>query len=245
MKFRNDPMVHLFEVVQDWLQERGRPLVIIAGILLGVAVLYVAGSTYFSWRESRAARAFAEAYEKYSAPVQDTTLATNPIGKFYTDEKVKWQETAEAFEKLAGEYPGYYDQIGRYYAGAAYLHIDPAKGMQLLEQVANKNDAETSGLARLALAEYHASQGEQDKAIEIFEKLVASSSDLKQAAQLRLAQVYEKVGQTERAVEGYFEVAKADRSTPAGSEAERRLSAIAPDRVKDLPAVDPTASVVP
>lgn len=246
MRHRNDPMVRLYETIQDWLQDRGRPLVIAVGVLIGAALLYVAGSTFFSWRESKAARAFAEAHEKYSAPVQDaTTLTTTPVGKFYTDEKVKWQETAEAFEKLASEYPGYYDQIGRYYAGAAYLHFDPAKGTQLLEQVAAKNDPETSDLARLALGEYHASLGENDKAIEIFEKLIASSPTLKQSAQLRLAQLYEKVDQTERAVESYFEVASADRSTPAGSEAEKRLSALAPDRVKDLPPIDPTSTVVP
>lgn len=247
MKHRNDPLVHLYDVTQDWLQDRGRPLIIVVGVIIGVALLYVAGSTFFSWRENRAARAFAEAYDKYNAPVQDSTSITStpPVGKFYTDEKVKWQETAEAFEKLSSDYSGYYDNIGRYYAGAAYLHFDPAKGTQLLEQVAGKNDPETSDLARMALAEYHASNGENDKSIEIFEKIAASSSDLKQASQLRLAQLYEKVGQTERAVELYFEVAKADRATPAGSEAEKRLSAIAPDRVKDLPPIDPTATAVP
>jgi len=247
IKHRNDPLVHLYDVTQDWLQDRGRPLVIVVGVIVGVALLYVAGSTFFSWRESRAARAFAEAYEKYNAPVQDSTsLTTTPVlGKSYTDEKVKWQETAEAFEKLANDYPGYYDNLGRYYAGAAYLHFDPAKGTQLLEQVAGKNDPETSDLARLALAEHYAINGENDKAIEIFDKLASSSPNLKQASQLRLAQLYEKTDQTERAVELYFEVAKADRATPAGSEAEKRLSAIAPDRIKDLPPVDPMATAVP
>lgn len=246
IRHRNDPMVRLFDAIQEWLADKGRPVLIIIGVIIGAALVYVAVSTFLSWRENRAARAFAEAYEKYSAPVQDsTTLTPNPVTKFYTDENVKWQETAEAFEKLAGEYPGYYDNIGRYYAGAAYLHIDPAKGLQLLEQVAGKNDPETSDLARIALAEHHANIGENDKAIEIFEKIAASSPDLKQAAQIRLAQIYEKVGQTEKAVESYFEIAKSDRTSPAGSEAEKRLAALAPERVKELPPIDPTAAAIP
>lgn len=246
MRHKNDPMVRLYDTVQTWVQDRGRPIVIVAGVIIGAALLYVAGSTFFSWRETRAASAFAEAFEKYNAPVQDsTTLTPTPVTKFYTDENLKWQETAEAFEKLSAEYPGYYDNIGRYYAGAAYLHIDPAKGIQVLEQVAGKNDPETSDLARMAIAENHARNGENDKAIEILEKVAASSPDLKQVAQLRLAQIQEKIGQTEKAVDGYFEIAKSDRTTPIGSEAEKRLSALAPDRIKDLPPIDPTAAAIP
>ena len=36
MKFRNDPMIRLYDKTQDWLQERGRPLVIGIGILAGL-----------------------------------------------------------------------------------------------------------------------------------------------------------------------------------------------------------------
>jgi predicted TPR repeat methyltransferase len=97
----------------------------------------------------------------------------------------------------------------------------------------------------MALAEHYASAGETDKAIEIYGKVVTSSPDLKQGAEIRLAQMYEKVGQTEKAVESYFEIAKADRTTPAGSEAEKRLAALAPDRVKDLPPIDPTTAAIP
>jgi hypothetical protein len=50
-----------------------------------------------------------------------------------------------------------------------------------------------------------------------------------------LATCYEKKGETERAVELYLEVARLDRSSATGSQAEKRLSAIAPDRIKELP----------
>ena len=244
MKFRNDPMIRLYEATQEWLQERGRPLVIAIGVIVGLIVIYLAGSTFISWREGRAAAAFAAAYEKYSAQVLDSSVVTttpvNTAGKTYTDERTKWQETADAFEQLARDYSGYYGEIGRYYAGVASLHFDRDKGLKLLQEVAGKGDSMTSDLARMALAENHAANNEADKAIEIYEKLLDSKHIPKQAVQMELGRAYEKSGQTERAVQAYFEAAKAERAKTTGSEAERRLSALAPDKVKELPLPDTT-----
>jgi hypothetical protein len=50
-----------------------------------------------------------------------------------------------------------------------------------------------------------------------------------------LGHTYEKIGDIEKAADAYVEAAKPDRSSGAGAEAEKRLSAIAPDRLKDLP----------
>lgn len=234
MKFRHDPMIRFYEKTQNWLQERGRPFIIAIGIIAGLAVLYVAGSGFFSWRASKAADEFGKAFEKYNAPVQDTPTV-GQAGKFYTDEQTKWQETAEAFENLAREYSGYYGEIGLYYAGVARLRLDRERGLQMLQQVADKNDGETSDLARLAMAENYLAVGDYDNAIPLYEKLLTSPAVAKETAQMGLASSYEKKGETERAVGLYIEVAKIDRSSPTGSLAEKRLSALAPDRLKELP----------
>ena len=134
-------MIRLYDKTQDWLQERGRPIIIAVGILAGLVLLYAAGSYYFAYRKANAQTAFSQAIEKFIAPVQDPTTpsTTPPTGKYYTDEQTKWRESAEAFEHLASDYSGYYGAIGLYYAGASYLHIDRDKGLSLLEQVAGKN----------------------------------------------------------------------------------------------------------
>lgn len=237
MKFKHDPMIRFYEKTQDWLQERGRPFVIAVGIVAGLVLLYVAGSYYFDYRKTKAETAFAEAIEKFTAPIQDTSSpsTTPPTGKFYTDEQTKWRESADAFERLANDYSGYYGNIGRYYAGASYLHLDRDKGMSLLEQVAGKNEHPTSDLARLALAENYAANGDNEKAISLYQQLLSTSSNLRPAVEVGLGHVYEKTGDVEKAVEAYLEAAKPDRSSGAGAEAEKRLSAIAPDRLKDLP----------
>jgi tetratricopeptide (TPR) repeat protein len=240
MRHRHDPMIRFYEKTQDWLQERGRPIVLTIGIIAGLIVLYSAGKYFFEYRKSKAETAFAQAVEKFNAPVQDSSLVTTTptAAKTYSDEKTKWQESAEAFERLANDYSGYYGTMGNYYAGVAYLHLEGGKdkGINLLQQAADKNEQPTSDLARLALAEYYAASGDTQNAISTYEKLLNTTTSIKPAIYLGLGRAYEKAGNTEKAVEAYFEAAKPDRSAPAGADAEKRLAALAPDRLKDLPA---------
>ncbi|HEX8089979.1 MAG TPA: tetratricopeptide repeat protein [Blastocatellia bacterium] len=240
MRHRHDPMIRFYETTQDWLQERGRPIVLAIGIIAGLIVIYSASKYFIDYRKSKAEAAFAQAVEKFNAPVQDSAVVTTaPTAmKTYSDETTKWQESAEAFDRLANDYSGYYGAIGHYYAGVCYLHLDGGKdkGISLLQQAADKNDQPTSDLARLAIAEYYASGGDTQNAISTYEKLLNTSTNIKPAVYLGLGRAYEKAGDTEKAVEAYLEAAKPDRSAPAGAEAEKRLTAIAPDRLKDLPA---------
>src|SRR5262249_56167759 len=134
------------------------------------------------------------------------------------------------------DYPGYDGRIGKYYGGTAYLHFDKARGQQLLQQAADKNDQPTSDLARLALAQNYVADGDDARAIEIYEKLMNSSFVPKQIVQIGLAREYERGGDKQKALDFYFAATLAQRNSPAGSEAEKRLAALAPDRVKELPA---------
>jgi hypothetical protein len=230
-------MVRFYERTQEWLQERARPFVIAIVVIVSAVVLYLAGTYFFDYRRTHAEAAFAEALEKFNARVQDSTVATTAPAtlKTYPDEQTKWKESAEAFEKLASEYSGYYGSIGRYYAGVSYLHIERDKGVGLLEQVAATNDKPTSDLARLALAENFNSNSEYDKAISLYQQLLGQSDSLRPAIQLGLGRAYEKSGDAQKAAEAYFEAAKLDRSSPVGLEAEACLKRVDPSRIKDLP----------
>ena len=238
LKVRNDPMIRFYEQAQEWLQDKGRPLVIGIGVVVGLILLYTVGTYFFQYRKDRAAAAFAQAFEVYNAPVQDPTAVatTAVVGKSYNDEATKWQESADAFERLANDYSGY-RALGRYYAGVSYLHLDNShdKGVNLLEQTAALNDQPSSDLARLALAEYYATQGNTEKSLALYQQLLNSANLLKPAIQYAMGRVYEKSGDKQKAIDSYFEAAKADRATGNTSDAEKRLAALAPDRVKELP----------
>ncbi|MFL6278214.1 MAG: tetratricopeptide repeat protein [Blastocatellia bacterium] len=239
LKQGHDPMIRFYERTQDWLQDRGRPIVIAVGAIIGVVALYFLINYFFQFRQARAESAFAAAFEKYNAQVQDPTqpATSMPTSKTYSDEASKWQETAAAFEQLSNDYSSYYGTIGRYYAGAAYLHLPDSreKGLSMLRGVADRNDDRASDLARLALAEDASAQGNADEAIGLYEKLLNSTTVLKPSVQLALGKLYDKKGDKQKAADYFFEAAKADRMTGAGTDAEKRLAAVAPERVKDLP----------
>lgn len=239
MKYRNDPMIRLYDKTQDYLQERGRPIVIAIGVIVAAIVLYVAWDWFSSYRLEKAATAYAAADENSNATVNDptTTPPPNQTGKTYNDEKVKWQETAEAFERVAKDYSGYYGAMARYRAGVAYLQFDRDKGIQLLQQAIKEDERPASDFARVALAESYLGNSETDQAVAEYKELLKSPA-MKQVAQLGLGHAYEKAGNTEQAVEAYFEVAKENRTSSAGQKAEERLRALAPDRLKDLPVSD-------
>jgi tetratricopeptide (TPR) repeat protein len=236
-------MIRMYERIQEWLQERGRPFVIAIGVIAGLVVLYVAGHYYFQYRESKALAAFSQAMEKYKVVAQTSIDPSQPANTAASDDKTKWQDTASSFDNLANDYSGYYGTIGRYYAGVCYLHFDPATGIIRLEEAANKNDQPTSDFARLALAEHYAAQAdakEVEKAIPIYNQLLGTSAALKPAIEYALGKAYEKVGNTQAAVDAYYEAAKADSPFATRQQAGERLRALAPDRLKELPPITNT-----
>ena len=245
LKFRNDPMVRLYEQTQDYLQDKTRPVLIGIGIVVGVIALYFIGSWFFSSRSANAQAAFAKAYDKYKAPVLDAP-STTQTGTYYTDENQKWQETAKAFEDLANDY-GSFAAIGNYYAGVSYLHLpsDRDKGIALLKKAIDKNEQPTSDLAQLAIAENDLASGDAQAAISIYEKLLKSKFVPTPVVQTNLGKAYEKAGDKQKAIDVYFEAAKASRATTTGSDAEKRLSVLAPEKIKELPAFDPLAAATP
>ncbi len=245
LKFKNDPMIRFYERTQDWLQDKSKPVVMAVGVVVAAIVLYLLGSWFFSGREVKAQSAFAQAFDKYKAPVIDPSGVTSQTGTYYTDENQKWQEVAQAFEQLAQDYSGYYGATANYYAGVAYLRFNRDKGLELLKKAVDKNEQPTADLAQMAIAENHIVVGDAANAIPIYEKLLKSTSVPAQSVQTELGRAYEKTGDTEKAVAAYFEAAKISRTTTTGSEAEKRLSALAPDKIKELPTPDPLANAIP
>jgi predicted Zn-dependent protease len=234
MKFKNDPMIRLYERTQEWLQEQGRLVLIVLGVIVGLVIVYMAADYFFSSRKHSAQMLFSDALEKYNAPVLET-IPANQVGKAYSNEDTKWKEAGAAFELAASEYPGYFGAKGQYYAGLSYIHIDKEKGIKLLEAAVNSKEQPTADLAKLALAERMLMESDPSKAIETLESLQSSTSLPKPAIQIALGQAYEKLGDIQKAAQAYVDAGQIGRTTPAGMEAEKRLKAIAPDRLKDLP----------
>ncbi|MBO0799507.1 MAG: hypothetical protein J2P31_11860, partial [Blastocatellia bacterium] len=101
-----------------------------------------------------------------------------------------------------------------------------------------QKDSETGARARLTLAQRYEAVGKYDDAIAEYQKLKAKPYTIPAALiDLNMAKVYETQGKTKEAVDLYFGIAnnKDWRASQVGSTAVERLTALAPEKVDQLP----------
>jgi tetratricopeptide (TPR) repeat protein len=238
-----DPLRSAWHILEDWLEVNRRRIVTIgaiaAGLVLLVAVLYYV----FEYRAEQQQRAFAEAFEKFTATVGAAPAVPGMPGapaKTYATKEEKFADAAKAFEQLADDYSAF-DDVGRYYAGLSYLEIEPAKGVSLLEGVAS-SDAEITREAQLALGEYFLRSGEDARAEQQFEKLSNDPGNLPRFYILnRLAAAKERAGKPTEAAALYKQVVDADRNSEFGVEAEKGLQRVDPAAAAALPPKTPAS----
>jgi hypothetical protein len=221
-------------ILKDW-----QIASLMLSLFIGLIAFHLFANSFFSFKKSDEFIAFHLAMDKSEAPVINTPKLGQK-GIYYTDENIKWQETAKAFEHVANKYHGDYELQANYYGGVAYLNFDREKGLQLLEKVIDSGNSYFSYLAQFAVAKNYDTTGNIQDAIQSYQKLLANSQEHdREEIYTRLGYNYEKMGDSRKAVEAYFEAAKLARSSNYSSikrsQAEQRLAALDPDKFKELP----------
>jgi hypothetical protein len=229
--------------LQEWVAVNSRPILVIGGIAVGLAL--VVGLVYYftEYRRNQALAAYADAYSKYTATVGASPATPAMPGQptvSFPDTQTKFREAAAAFEKLADDYSGYRD-IGRYYAGLSYLENGDDKGLALLQGIAD-GDSEVANEARLALAEQYLKRGDHANAESLYTKLVEDPKGLPSSfLKTRLGLVKERLTKPAEAAALYRQVVDTDRTSPAGIEAEKGLQRVDPKQAASLPPKAPPA----
>jgi tetratricopeptide (TPR) repeat protein len=224
-----------------WVKERSRSIAQWVAIAVGVIALAGVIWWFISSRAKNAAESMAKAMATHQAIVQNPlpTLTAGQIA-FKTEDE-KHREAYRAFTEAANEYPSYNGDTARYFAAVHQLSFEPEKAEVTLKELAQK-DSEVGAQARMALAQRYEASGRNDAAIAEYQTLKGKPGPIPAALiDLSLARVYEAAGKKEEAVKLYFDIAsnKDLRSTSVGSAAVDRLSAIAPDKVDQLPPPEP------
>lgn len=232
-----DPLRSAWHILEEWLEVNRTRIVAIGAIAIGL-ILVVAILYYFlEYREQQQQRAFAAAYEKFTAPVGGAPALPGAIGApktTYPDAKAKYTDAAQAFMALSDDYSAYED-VGRYYAGLSYLEVEPDRGVKLLEEVAG-GGSEVQYEARLAVAEHYNRAGDLQKAEAAYDKLQNDPGNLPRFFILtRLGSVKERLGKQAEAAQLYKTVVDADRNSEFGTEAEKGLQRVDPAAAAALP----------
>lgn len=241
-----DPLRSAWHILEDWMEVNRERIVMISGIAAGALVLFGLAYYFLDYRTQSRLAAYSAAYDKYTATVGPAPATAGPTAPgaskvTYPDDQTKYTESAAAFESLANDYSDYRD-IGHYYAGLSYLQIQPDKGIQMLQPLAD-GTSDIRAEATLALAEYYDKAGTYDQAEIYFQKIADNPGKLPRMYVLnRLASVKEHLNKQAEAAALYKTVIDVDRNAPTGLEAEKGLQRVDPKMAAALPPKTPTGN---
>lgn len=220
--------------------------------LAALAVLAVLIGIFFTWnrRSNQTAQtALGKAIETSQAQVTESpappTAGAAPPKTFKT-EKERAQAAISEFEAVA-KYGGDVAEKARYFIAVNRLSLDRPAGVAELEALAKGND-EVGKLSKFALAQTRADDGKTDEAVALYKDLAAMSDPIiaKDTLNFQLAKLYEKQGKKDEAVNLYYDIAKtaaeakdadgkAVSPTTTAREAREKLTALAPEKAKEIP----------
>ncbi|MFN2448069.1 MAG: tol-pal system YbgF family protein, partial [Vicinamibacterales bacterium] len=163
----------------------------------------------------------------YHSPVAGEPDATLSGGIVYPTATDKHQKAAAAFAEIAKRYGSSpTGRRARYYAALANLELGKtAEAEKELQQLSSGgDDALVRGLARLALADLHRSNGRWDPAIEEYRKIVddAGSAVPRDHALMQLASTLEDAQRGPDALRAYVRLIEEFPSSVYASDAQSR-----------------------
>jgi hypothetical protein len=219
--------------------------------LIGVAVLAVLIFVFYSY--NRRSSAAAQTALGKAIDVSQAQVTASPMPgyteKTYATEKERADATVAAFQEVAAKYGSPYSDRAKYFIAVETLKTDRPAGIAALQEAAKSSDKDTAALAKYAVAQATAADGKLDEAVTMYTDLLSQSTVLpaKETVNFELAGIYEKQGKTAEAANIYFDIVKAGREaktsegkplpmTGTAREADTKLTKIAPDKAKELPA---------
>lgn len=219
--------------------------------LAALAVLAVLLGIFFTWnyRSSATAQtALGKAIETSQAVVGDTPPPAGAASaKTFKTHKERAEASIIEFQAVADKHSGEVAQKAKYFIAVNRLITDRAAGVQELENLAKSND-EVGKLSKFALAQAKADEGKADEAVALYNELAAMENPLiaKDTINFELAKIYEKQGKKQEAADLYYNIAKiaADAKdfdgkavalTQTARQAKEKLTALDPERAKEIP----------
>jgi tetratricopeptide (TPR) repeat protein len=250
-RFRDTTMNYL-DRLGDSLEGRGRTILYALGAAVLALLLIVFFVKWTNRKNDEARQALGRGITIAKAPVLSVPAGDSSELSF-TSEKERAQRAVEEFEKVAAKYGDPYRSQARYFIATNRLLLDREKAMSELAELSKSDIPEVAALSKFALAQAKESDGKFDEAAQLYSELARLNSQTvtPEAANLRLAKVYEKQGKKKEAADVLFNLVDAarkakgsdDKPVPtsgAAREAADALEKLDPARYAQLPPETPT-----
>jgi tetratricopeptide (TPR) repeat protein len=222
-------------------------------ILYGLGALLVLGVIvwiFYSWsgRSGAAAQtALGKAIEISQAQVTDQAPPAGSSEKTFKTEKERAEAAVAQFQKVADTYGGSVGEKAKYFAAVNKMSLDRAAAVSELDALA-KSSGEVGKLAKFALANAKADDGQYDDAAANYKELAAMDDPIvaKETINFQLATVYEKQGKKQEAADVLFNLVKTASEAkdtegkplplgPTAQSAKDKLKMLDPERASQIP----------
>jgi predicted negative regulator of RcsB-dependent stress response len=221
---KEDKFVHVTTTGLSWI-EIHRAQVIRASIAAVVILAAIIGGiALYEHRTAEASVALGQALEVYNTPLRqpgepaDGTFTT--VADRAKAANAKFVDVANRFGALE---PG---KTARYFAGLTDIDLGKMADAETnLKSVSGSYNRDLSSLAKVALAGLYVQTGKTSQAIDLYKQLIDHPTDTvpAAAAQLQLAQIYEKTD-PQQAKQIYAVLKDKNKDTAAGQIAAQKLN---------------------
>ena len=256
-KFR-DTTTSFFEHLGNRLEGQGRTILYALGALVAVLVLFLLFSAYNRSQSEKARAALGRAIDIANVQVAASpapTPAPNSTLPVFTSERERSERVVREFEAVANDYGSPQSDIARYLAATYRLSLDRERAIKELQDLTNNSNDEVAANAKFALAQARETDAQYDEAANLYKELINDDDRVQsvETLNLRLANVYEKQGKRNEAVDLLFGIVKESRerkkadgkpATPsaASRDASDKLQELDAARFAQLPPEPPAAN---
>jgi tetratricopeptide (TPR) repeat protein len=223
---KQDKFVTATQSGLEWLESNRSGVLrwTIAGVVaLGVAI---AGLVIWHQRSQAAERLLSQAMDIYATPLVTPGEPTPPGQKTYATAADRAAAAYPLFERAANRYSWLgAGNTARYFAGITEVDLGKTAQAEAELKQASSGSGGVAALAKLALANLYAQNGQISQAAALFQQLIAHPATTvpKSAAQLQLAQVYESTD-PDKAKQIYAQIEDQDKGTDAAQIAQQKLA---------------------
>jgi tetratricopeptide (TPR) repeat protein len=188
-----------------------------------------------------------KAIETSQSQITETSPPAGSVGKTFRTEKERAEAAIAEFQAVVDNHGGATGEKAKYFIAVNKMYVDRNAAVADLEGLAKGSD-EVGKLSKFALAQAYANDNRFDQAATLYTELAGMTDPIvaKESVNVALADVYEKQGKKQEAVNVLFDLVKTASEvkdldgkpvplSPTASTAKEKLTQLDPEKAKELP----------